>query len=100
MIDSIVVNQASSSTARKISAPRVTRLQQKKKATEAQSDRKSQESDHEAISKTKTAPSRAQIEKRKVSAKKDGSKTKNKGKEPASNIGDNKDTPNANVKKS
>ncbi len=99
MIDSVVVSHASSSTVGKSPAPRVTRLQQKRKATEAQSDRESQESDHEAIPKPKTAPLRAQIEKTKVSARKDDSKTKKKGKEPASKVGDKEDTPNAGVEK-
>lgn len=47
----------------------------------------------------KQHPPGAQIEKTKVSAKKDGSKTKNKGNEPASKVGDHEDTPNAGVDK-
>ena len=62
-------------------------------------DRESQESDYKAILKPKTAPLCAQIEKTKVSAKKDDSKTKNKSKEPASKIGDIEDTHNADVEK-
>ncbi len=99
MIDSVVISHTSSNTARKRPAPRVTRLQKKKKATKAQSDGEIQESDHEAILKPKTASPREQIKKTKISAKKDDSKTKIKDKESVSKIRDKEDTLNAGVEK-